>query len=214
MKNVKKIEIPQLYKLKSTDKEKLILTYMNAFEEYPKLLNAFPDEKTRLIALEATLRFYTAYDLKYGCGFSLDENIHEAVLVVHSEAMNYSLLKHIRAGSYSRQYRNAMKKLTSDERKMRLRLFEELDRLEKDIKVPSPHIYADFLGVAKKHQHQGRGKRLMSYICSYADQVGLPLMLFTNTDDDVKFYQSLGFKIIGETSSKEFGFTNTYLLYQ
>ena len=56
--------------------------------------------------------------------------------------------------------------------------------------------------------------RLMTNVCSYADSVRLPLMLFTNTADDVRFYQSLGFKIIGETSSKKFGFTNTYLIYE
>lgn len=53
----------------------------------------------------------------------------------------------------------------------------------------------------------------MTQICSYADDVNLPIMLFTNTEDDVKFYKSLGFHVIGETSSEKFGFTNTYLVY-
>ena len=54
----------------------------------------------------------------------------------------------------------------------------------------------------------------MSQVCRYADQIGLPIMLFTNTADDIKFYQSLGFRIIGETSSERFGFVNTYMLYE
>ncbi len=65
-----KITIPQLYKLKNSDKEKLVLTYLSAFESYPKLMQAFSDKKTRLLALEATLRYYTAFDLRYGSGFS------------------------------------------------------------------------------------------------------------------------------------------------
>ena len=107
-----------------------------------------------------------------------------------------------------------MNRLTKEERKIRVSLFEELDRLETTVDIPSPHIYVDFLGVNEAFQHQGRGRRLMTNVCSYADSVRLPLMLFTNTADDVRFYQSLGFKIIGETSSKKFGFTNTYLIYE
>lgn len=213
MKNMKKIDIPQLYRLKNSDSEHLILIYMNAFEQYPKMMNAFPDKRTRLLALEATLRYYTAYDLKYGCGFSLDENVHEAVLLVHSDDMNYTFLRHLRAGSYSSSYRKVMHKLSKEDRKMRISLFEELDRLEKEMNIPSPHIYVDFLGVEEKFQHQGRGRKLMTQVCSYADYVQLPMMLFTNTEDDVKFYQSLGFHVIGETSSEKFGFTNTYLVY-
>ena len=53
----------------------------------------------------------------------------------------------------------------------------------------------------------------MTQVCRYADEVCLPVMLFTNTADDVKFYQSLGFDVIGETSSEKFGFVNTYMLY-
>lgn len=79
-----KIDIPQLYRLKNRDREKLVLTYLDAFDRYPKLLNVFPDKRKRLLALEATLRYYTAYDMMYGAGFSLDENVHEAVMLVHS----------------------------------------------------------------------------------------------------------------------------------
>lgn len=208
-----KIDIPQLYRLRNTDREKLVLTYLDAFDSYPKLLNVFQDKKKRLLALEATLRYYTAYDMMYGAGFSLDENVHEAVMLVHSDRMKYTVLKHLAAGSYSREYRRVMNRLSAEDRKLRLELFEELDRLESLLEIPRPHIYADFLGVEKKYQHQGRGRQLMTHVCRYADEAGLPVMLFTNTADDVRFYQSLGFKVIGETSSEKFGFVNTYMLY-
>lgn len=209
-----KINIPQLYKIKNSDREKLIHTYMDAFDQYPKMMNAFTDKRKRMLALEATLRFYTSYDLTFGAGYSLDENISEAVMLVHSDRMNYTFFKHLIAGSYSSAYRNVMNRLSKEDRQIRINLFDELDRLEKDINLPQPHIYVDFLGVAKKFQHQGRGRKLMTHVINYADSLGLPLMLFTNTADDVKFYQSLGFKIIGETSSEKFGFVNTYLTYE
>jgi len=214
MKNTFNIEIPELYKLKRSDRERLVLTYFSAFESYPKLMSAFPDRNTRLFALEATLRYYTAYDLKYGSGYSLDKDIHEAVMIIHSDRMDYTFRKHVTAGSYGKGYRAALRGLSKEDRLTRTKLFNELDRLENGVDIAFPHLYIDFLGVAREYQSCGRGKRLMSRICAYADSVDLPLMLFTNTDDDVKFYQSLGFHIIGITHSDEFGFTNTYLQYE
>ena len=211
--NIKSTHIAGLHKIQKCDYEKIYTALLDAFKKYPKMISAFPDEKARYAALEATIRYYVAYDLRYGYAYSLDENINEAAVLVHSDEMKYTFLKHILAGSYSKNYRNAMGRLSKTDRIKRVRLFEELDRLEATVDIPRPHIYLDFLGVREEHQHQGRGRGLMTAICKYADQVSLPIMLFTNTSEDVNFYQSLGFKIIGITTSEEFGFTNTYLLY-
>lgn len=177
------------------------------------MLYAFPDDDDRIPAIEATIRYYGAYDLRYGSGFSLDNQVNEACIIVHSDDMKYTFMRHLLSGSYSRKYRAAMRKLSRPNQVKRLRLFDELDRLEATVDIPRPHIYLDFLGVDEAHQHQGRGRKLMNAVCDYADKVKLPIMLFTNTEEDIKFYNSLGFRIIGVTSSEEFGFTNTYLLY-
>lgn len=213
MNTTKNAKIPGLYKLKKSDREKICLTYLDAFRDYPKLMSAFPNERERLFALEATLRYYTAYDMAYGAAFSLDKNIHEAAMLVHSDEMNYTLLRHFMAGSYDGKYRKIMKLLSRKDRRLRTMLFEEMDRLEAQIDIPYPHIYLDFLGVATQYQKQGRGYLLMKKVCAYADHLHLPVMLFTNTAQDIRFYCSLGFKIIGETYSDKYGFINTYLVY-
>ena len=210
--NIKNTQIDGLYKLKRSDYEKFYMTLISAFRKYPKMLKAFPDDENRIPAIEATIRYYGAYDLRYGSAFSLDSDINEACVIVHSDDMKYTFLRHLLSGSYSSSYRHAMKKLSKADRTKRLRLFDELDRLEATIDIPRPHIYLDFLGTKEECQHQGRGRRLMNKICGFADSVQLPIMLFTNTDEDVAFYQSLGFHIIDIVSSDEFGFTNTYLI--
>ena len=209
---IKNTRIDGLYKLNRSDYEKFYKTLISAFRKYPKMLNAFPDDETRILAIEATIRYYGAYDLRYGSAFSLDSDINEVCVIVHSDDMKYTFLRHLLSGSYSSSYRHAMKKLNKADRTKRLRLFDELDRLEATIDIPRPHIYLDFLGTKEEYQHQGRGRRLMNKICGFADSVQLPIMLFTNTNEDVVFYQSLGFHIIDIVSSDEFGFTNTYLI--
>lgn len=206
------MEIKGLYKLKREQEEMLIKTYIDAFRTYPKLDLAFPDKEAKAAALEATLRFYVAYDMEYGAAFSLDEEVREGVCLVFSGEMHYTQARHEKAGSYSAAYKAAMGRLTEEQQRKRDALFEELDRLEKALELPEPHLYVDFLGVRGDSQHQGRGRKLMSAICQYAQQQGLPLMLFTNTEDDVAFYESLGFHVVGVVRSEEFGFVNTYLV--
>ncbi|MCB6993490.1 GNAT family N-acetyltransferase [bacterium 210820-DFI.6.37] len=206
------MEIKELYKLEKQDQEKLILTFMDAFRAYPKLTRAFPEKAAKDAALEATLRYYVAYDMEYGAAFSTDEEIKDGVCIVHSDDMEYTKERHIKAGSYSPEYQAAMDRLSLPQQQRRVELFDELDQLEKEISIPFPHLYADFLGVREAFQRQGRGRKLMRAVCDYAQKQGLPVMLFTNTDEDVAFYQSLGFKVIGIVESDRFGFINTYLL--
>lgn len=204
------IEIKGLYKVDNL--EKMVNLFRKAFEAYPKLEVSFKNKETRKMALEASLYFYCAYDMKYGKAYSLDEQINEAILMVESEEMKYSFFRHLRAGSYSREYRQSMAKLTKEEKNIRKALFAELDELELQIDIPEPHIYLDFLGVDPDLQRQGRGRKLMNFICKYGEERNIPLMLFTNTEADVMFYKSMGFEIIGETKSEKFGFTNTYMI--
>lgn len=206
------MEIEKLYKLDKQDQEKLVRTYMDAFRKYPKLMNAFPEEEVKEAALEATLRYYVAYDMEYGAAFSTDEEVKDGVCIVHSDEMNYTEERHKKAGSYSPEYQAAMSRLSIEEQQRRVELFDELDRLETEVDIPYPHLYADFLGVQEAFQHQSRGRKLMSAVCEYAKELGLPVMLFTNTEEDVAFYQSLGFKVIDIVRSDQFGFVNTYLL--
>lgn len=206
------MEIKGLYKLTRQEEEKLIHTYMDAFKYYPKMMNAFPDKEDREAALEATLRYYVAYDMEYGAAFSLDENVNEGVCVVYSKDMNYSQQRHEKAGSFSPEYKAAMAKLTKEQQEKREALFDELDRLEGEIDLPSPHLYADFLGVREECQKQGRGRKLMGAVCDFAASQGLPIMLFTNTPEDVAFYESLGFQVVHVVKSDQFGFVNTYLV--
>ena len=206
------MELKGLYKLKKEYKEKLVQTNKDAFKDYPKLMLAFPDKEKKEAALEATLRFYTAYDMEYGEAFSTDENIMDGVCIVHSDDMDYTEERYEKADCYSPEYEAAMARLTPEDQQRRLDLFDELDALEAGLEIPRPHIYADFLGVHSSVQQQGRGRKLMTAVCDYAADLGLPVMLFTNTDEDVAFYQSMGFRILAVVNSEEFGFTNTYLL--
>ena len=194
--------------------ERVYQMMMDSFKNYVKLVGTFPDWDDRQAAIEMTLRYYGAFDFKYGSVYSLDDEINEVLMIMFSDEVDYSDDRLDAAGCDSEAFRKAAERLGEEGTERWWAYFEELDRTEAEIDIPRPHIYADFLCVDESVQGQGRGSRLIQAACRYADELGLPLMLFTNGEEDIRFYQKNGFHVIGVARSEEFGLENTYVLYE
>lgn len=205
-------KIKGLYEINKTDEEKVVKTLLDAFSKYPKLDISFPSKDQKKAAVEATIRYYAVYDMHFGQAYSLDSEINECVCLLHSEDVDFAEIQFEKAGSYSTGFRNAMKRLGQEGQTRWKGLFDEIDKLEAQLSFPRPHLYVDILGVRSDFQRQGRGRKLMNAVCAFADQQKLPMMLFTNTPEDVIFYKSLGFAVTDVTRSDVYGFENTYLV--
>ena len=152
--------IQGLYEIRKNESEKLFTMWLDAFHDYPKLAEAFPQMDKKLAAMEATIRFYGMYDLKYGHAYSTDENIDDGIVIVDSEDMQYTASRYIEAGCYSDGYNAAMNRLTEEEKNRRIAVFDELDELEKTMDIPYPHIYIDFLGVEEAVRDRAEAESL------------------------------------------------------
>ena len=62
----RKPEIKELYKIKEEDQEQVYEMMTSAFKNYVKLVGTFPDWDDRQAAIEMVLRYYGAFDFKYG----------------------------------------------------------------------------------------------------------------------------------------------------
>lgn len=209
-----KFDIKELHKIEEKDYGRLLEMFRESFHDYPKLLKAFPDRTDRDAAIDMVIYFYFAYDAKYGTAYSLDENIDEAVVVVHSDEMNYSEERCAAANCENENFQAAAAKLTPEQVQFWWDFFDEFDRQEAALDIPKPHIYVDYVAVRNSLQGQGRGSQIIQTLCRYADEVQLPVMLFTNGEEDVRFYLKNGFRVLGITKSEEFRFENTYMLYE
>ena len=207
------IDIKELYKIEEKECEALYQMYLQAFAQYPKLKFVFPEDEKRLHAVEMVLRFYGAYDFKYGVGYSLDDKLNEAVMMMHSDYMGYADELIEKAGCFNEGFEEAASHLTEEEQKIWWGFFDELDRLEVELELPEPYLYLDMVAVRPGCQGQGRGSTIIRKICDYATEQKLPVMLFTNGERDIEFYQKNGFRIIGVTKSETYGFENTYMWY-
>lgn len=209
-----KPEITELHKLTEEEMTDAYEMMIRSFRNYPKLIGTFPDWDDRQAAIEMVLRYYGAFDFEYGNAYSLDESISEVLMIMFSEEVDYSEERLAAAGCDSEEFRRAASRLSEENVKRWWDFFDELDRTEAELEtIPEKYLYADFLCVSDEVQGQGRGSRIIQAACRYADEIGLPLMLFTNGEEDIRFYRKNGFKVIGVTTSEEFGLENTYVMY-
>lgn len=63
--------------------------------------------------------------------------------------------------------------------------------------MKGPHWYVMMVGVAPRYQGHGAGRRLMAHAIELAEADGLPLYLETENEDNVGFYELLGFEVTG-----------------
>jgi GNAT superfamily N-acetyltransferase len=62
---------------------------------------------------------------------------------------------------------------------------------------PDAHVYLDMIGVLPVHRRQGIATALMEAGHTWADDLGLPVALDTDTEENVAFYTLRGYEIMG-----------------
>ena len=208
-----KPEIKELYKIEQKDLENTFRMMIQSFRDYPKLAGMFTDWDDRQAGIEMTVRYYGAFDFMYGNAYSLDENMTDVVMLMFSDEQDFSEERFEAAGYNTEEFRCAASRLSEENQRKWWAFFDELDRTEAALQIPEPYLYVDFLCVSDDLQGQGRGSRLIQTVCRYADEIGMPVMLFTNGKEDIRFYKKNGFRIVGVTRSETFGLENTYVMY-
>lgn len=205
-------DIEKLHKVTEKEMDALFSTLKKAFASYPKLDGAFPDPAEKAAAFEMVIEYYGRFDMKYGTFYSLDENISEGIAVLDSR-VDYSEERFSEAGCESSRFCSLREQLGSEAAQRWYDFCDELDRQESLLDLPEEYIYVDFLAVSPDKQGQGRGSRLIEAVCRKADEENLPVMLFTNGEEDVMFYMNRGFKTVGITECEHLGMYNVYMLY-
>ncbi|MDD7034956.1 MAG: GNAT family N-acetyltransferase [Firmicutes bacterium] len=208
-----RIYIEELHKITEPEIPALFGTFREAFSAYPKLDGVFPDPRDKALAVEMVVEFYGRFDMKFGAAYSLDSDISDGVVLVDSRNLIYSEENLAAAGGESERFCALARELGPAGVERWNAFFDELDRQEKLLDLPEEYIYVDFLAVDPRRQGEGRGRKLIEAVCRKAKEENLPVMLFTNGDDDVRFYENRGFEVAGITESAELGMKNVYMLY-
>lgn len=139
-------------------------------------------------SIEACFRLLNAGSIEAGLVFEAAGGAGVAVWVPPDLAGRWAEL--------DRLARPAIYALADDGGERYQRLWEWVDR-----RVPAePLWYLDQLGVDPGRQGEGLGKALVQFGLARATAAGLPAFLETATERNVRFYESLGFRLVEEGS--------------
>ena len=61
------------------------------------------------------------------------------------------------------------------------------------------YVYVMIVGVDPQYQGQGLGSTLLRALTEESDRTGVPLYLETETEDNLRMYEHLGFELLRET---------------
>ncbi len=90
--------------------------------------------------------------------------------------------------------------LPADDRKRMLAVLGQLEERKKAL-MPNPHWYLSAIGVSPERQGEGLGSALVRSGLSKADDDNVSVYLETETEDNVGFYEHLGFEVVEQITA-------------
>jgi ribosomal protein S18 acetylase RimI-like enzyme len=185
--------IENLYILQKKDIAKAGLTLSDAFQ-YDAIWRQFFKDEATLEQKGTLFQAPVRYCNKYGMVYASSENLEGVAAWVPGDLADMTIWRLIQSGAVLSGIKSlsACTKLARQQQRILKPL--EHDR-RKNMKGRS-YLYLMVIGVATEYQRQGFGSKLLRGLVEKSEQTGIPIYTETQTESNVKFYESLGFKQI------------------
>ncbi len=176
------------YSVKSEDFQKASITLGQAFSQDPiwtRILQGEPEKFPLVFGVPLK------YSLKYGKVYASNSELQGIAAWVGTPYVDMSLWRLLRSGALK-----IIMKLGMKLGKRILNVFSQIEKDRKDL-MKSPYIYLYALGILPQEQGHGIGSKLVKDMLDNLP-LKLPVYLDTETEDNVRFYQRLGFEVVKE----------------
>ncbi len=164
-----------------------------AFFDDPQWVALMPGDDLRRQRLPLMFIGATKMTMFAG-GFPERTNGFEAVALWLPPGRDIGPMAMLRSSPTSVRWAFARPKV--DVRRM-TRVLKQFDQKKKQL-MPEPHWYLMAIGVDPDHQGEGHGSTLVRAGIEKADRDGKMIYLETETEQNVGFYQNLGFEVLDE----------------
>lgn len=164
--------------------------YARAFFDYPMFTFYYPDRARRARHLASHFEVLVNYGFLYGQNYTTP-GLTGAACWLPPGASNTTWWRIIRAGGLSIIPRIGFKRTWTHN----LPHEDYLDKVHQEI-VPGPHYYLWAVAVDPDYQGMGVGKALMKPGLDQAHAARLPIYLETHLEQNVPYYQKMGFKLV------------------
>ena len=187
--------IPDLYQLTPKDLSQASNVLGKAFREDPIWVEILKDEPEKFsIAFEVPLKEC----LKYGRVYCSSPSLEGIAAWLPSKYVNLNFFQFIwcgaflsamKLGSKIGKHISEVSKIITEDRKLNMKI---------------PYIYLYVIGVSPENQGKGIGSHLIN---TMLDKLApeLPIYLETETEQNVKFYEKLGFKVLKKVTIPSLG---------
>jgi GNAT superfamily N-acetyltransferase len=185
-------KVDDLYRLDMEDVQKASSIMSRAFFEDPDLKMIIPDDDRRREYLKVMFQPFVRFGIIYGEVYVPTPNIEGVAVWNHSSSKSITTWRSIRSGFFG-----MVSKLNSEERKIFTRYGKEMDARTKYL-LKGEHWFLFILGVDPDHQRKGLGTMMLKPMLKRADSENLPVMLDTNKEANISYYERFGFKVKSE----------------
>jgi ribosomal protein S18 acetylase RimI-like enzyme len=183
------------YKLQKEDIQKAGVALADAFQNDSIWKLFFKEEATlgqKGLFFETPVR----YCIKYGKIYATSEQLEGIAAWVPGSYADITTWRIIQSGALISGIKavRACTKLAQQQEQ----IFKPLNEARKNNMEGREYIYLLIIGISSAFQGQGLGRKLIKALIVESTQTGIPVYTETQSEKNVSFYESLGFKTISK----------------
>jgi ribosomal protein S18 acetylase RimI-like enzyme len=188
-------DISSLYKISDKEIDKASQVLADGFSEDPLMKNLFRGNNKQQ-GIQTAVKMFLKYYQKYGAIYADSKDIKGVIIIAQDKESFMSFDKMLVSGAIIPALKLIF--ISGFDGISRTIALASLDDLRKEYHQKNSFIYIQMLGVAKKNQGKGIGKTLLNATFEKSKQLKLGVYLETESENNVRFYNKLGFETIKE----------------
>lgn len=181
-----------LIELSKSDIGPVVDLLTRAFWDDPLCVHFFPDKEERKKILPVFFKFRLKRPLQYGDVYATSSKLEGVAIWQHSNTVNSSLWKHLRAGGLG-FYRTMGRNLLN--RMMKMDQYTNQRRAKYAV---TPYMHLGPVAVDPELQGQGYSSKLIRPMLERLDRLELPCYLEAQSEDNVSIYEHYGFEVLAK----------------
>ena len=172
--------------------------FAEAFYNDPLYLYMFPNDQTRLEALELFFKIYLDIYGKYGDIVTTSEDLTAIAYIYYEERFVNKLLYYKDLFFTSFRLIDFVKLIGLRDIKRMVRTVQKMSSEWIKGSVDGNYIHLDLIAVQRDYRGLGKAKQLIGYVVNEAKARNLPLTLETQNLANIELYKHFDFEVVDE----------------
>ena len=200
------VALDSLVRLRKADIKPAARVLTESFQQYPLLVQKYPDESQRNKAAYYFFLVIVGYGVRWGEVYASSPRMEGIAVWYRSEYFPMRFRKILRSVPFSALLCFPWSGVG------RLQKAADFVEARHQLTAPSEHWFLDSVGVLPQYQGKGYGGKLIRAMLGRTDMERLPVYLDTMDETYVRRYEHFGFRIIDKSAVPKTTLTNWSML--